>query len=442
MPRRRPRTAAEAELETALTERRRATYRSWSAGGDVTDGGARLPTRSTATSGLWGGGRSHPVGLVRTPPLAVAAGERGRPFNVPRALLLPAGWRAEVWARVDTPRFAVWAPDDRLLVSVPSAGEVIMLEPRADPASPPRRRVLLSGLVEPEGLAFDVLHGRLVLYVAEPGQLDRYTWPGRRRTVVARGLPDADGLDRLKGLAVGASHTVYIGVGSDSLAGGPAASSWLSGRTEAGTSSLVASTTRKGSRVDPAAGRIWMTVNSAGAIPDEIALKLSAGRARVERLLPAHTAPLGFGFLPGSALPAPWRDGAVLAQPTAPRRPKHPRYGLRFSLAPLERTHARSSDHAGERVPTRRAQMGQAHGRGRRPGRLPLRRRRHRERDLPGSRRPDGGCGRRATRVGERWRRTLRHRRAAPIAARPISPSPRPSAGRASAPELERGATA
>ncbi len=60
-----------------------------------------------------------------------------------------------------------------------------------------------------------------MLYVAEPGQLERYSWSGLIRTVVARGLPDADGLDRLKGVAVGADHTVYVGVGSESLAGGP-----------------------------------------------------------------------------------------------------------------------------------------------------------------------------------------------------------------------------
>ncbi|HET6864458.1 MAG TPA: hypothetical protein VFH80_00980 [Solirubrobacteraceae bacterium] len=34
---------------------------------------------------------------------------------------------------------------------------------------------------------------------------------------------------------------------------------------------------------------------------------------RIDRGVPAHSAPLGFHFLNGSALPAPWKAGAVVA---------------------------------------------------------------------------------------------------------------------------------
>ena len=34
---------------------------------------------------------------------------------------------------------------------------------------------------------------------------------------------------------------------------------------------------------------------------------------RIDRGLPAHSAPLGFHFLAGSTLPTPWRNGAVVA---------------------------------------------------------------------------------------------------------------------------------
>src|ERR1700731_2195559 len=67
------------------------------------------------------------AGLVRGS-VAVPPGDTGPPFNVQRTLLVPVGWHAEVWARVDGARFAVWAPDRRLLVSVPSPGEGLLLE--------------------------------------------------------------------------------------------------------------------------------------------------------------------------------------------------------------------------------------------------------------------------------------------------------------------------
>jgi glucose/arabinose dehydrogenase len=261
-------------------------------------------------SGCGGSHGSHPAGLVRTP-FVVAAGAAGPPFEVPRTLLLPAGWRAEVWARVDGARFAVWTPDGRLLVSVPTAGEVLQLEPSADPSAPPLRRVLLSGLTEPQGLAFDVRDGRPILYVAEPGQIDQYTWSGLRRTVIARGLPDADGLDRLKGIAVGPDHTIYIGVGSESLGRGPRGVILAVRPNSARRIVARGVHNAEGLAVDPA-GHLWAAVNSVGDLPDEVD-KLASGRALPERRLPPHSAPLGFNFLPSSTLPAPWRDGAVLA---------------------------------------------------------------------------------------------------------------------------------
>ena len=42
------------------------------------------------------------------------------PFDEPRQALVPAGWTLSVWARVPEARLAAWAPDGRLLVSVPT----------------------------------------------------------------------------------------------------------------------------------------------------------------------------------------------------------------------------------------------------------------------------------------------------------------------------------
>ncbi|MDT5179310.1 MAG: hypothetical protein QOJ95_3508, partial [Mycobacterium sp.] len=51
------------------------------------------------------------------------------PFDEPRKALVPKGWTMSVWARVPKPRLMAWAPDGDLLVSVPSAGQVIRLQP-------------------------------------------------------------------------------------------------------------------------------------------------------------------------------------------------------------------------------------------------------------------------------------------------------------------------
>ncbi len=166
-------------------------------------------------------------------------------------------------------------------------------------------------LTEPEGLGFDVLDRPPFLYVAESGRLDRYTWDGLRRTVVVHGLPDADGLDRLKGLAVGPDHTVYIGVGSNSMTGGPRGV--ILAIRPNGAQRIFARGIRnaEGLALDPT-GHLWAAVNSAGNAPDRLVAVTSTGAAP-GRVLPPHTAPLGFGFLRVSALPAPWRNGAVVA---------------------------------------------------------------------------------------------------------------------------------
>ena len=67
-----------------------------------------------------------------------------------------------------------------------------------------------------------------MLYVAESDQVDRYVWNKNgtlgRRTVVIAGLPDADAkgddVHRLKGIAIGAGHRLYVTVGSSSNANG------------------------------------------------------------------------------------------------------------------------------------------------------------------------------------------------------------------------------
>ncbi len=156
--------------------------------------------------------------------LVVPAGEGGGALSVPRTLTLPAGWTARVWARVPDARMEAWTPQGDLLVSQPNRGSVVELKP--DAAGTATVTTLLSGLTNPQGLAFATVGGRPVLYVAESDQVDQYQWqPGGTagaRTVIAAGLPDLDAggddVHRLKDVTVAADGTVYFNVGSSSNA--------------------------------------------------------------------------------------------------------------------------------------------------------------------------------------------------------------------------------
>ena len=72
-------------------------------------------------------------GLRRPPPppsaaavtLVVPAGESGGALSTPRTLTMPAGWTAQVWARVPDARMEAWTPEGDLLVSQPNRGSVM-----------------------------------------------------------------------------------------------------------------------------------------------------------------------------------------------------------------------------------------------------------------------------------------------------------------------------
>jgi glucose/arabinose dehydrogenase len=156
--------------------------------------------------------------------LVVPAGDGAGALATPRTLTVPAGWTAQVWARVPDARMEAWTPEGNLLVSQPNRGTIVELRPGA--AGAPAMTTVVSGLTTPQGMAFARLDGRWVLYVAETDEVDRYPWgPGGidgARTVIASRLPDldpgGDDVHRVKDVTVAADGTVYFNVGSSSNA--------------------------------------------------------------------------------------------------------------------------------------------------------------------------------------------------------------------------------
>ena len=152
--------------------------------------------------------------------LTVPESLRRAPFDQDRAVYAPAGWTVSLWARVEGARMALWAPDDRLLISRPESGDVQLLTPGGSATDVPRATTLIDGLTQPHGMAFD---GHDLL-IASSDRVDRWRYAdGRlsdRRTVVA-GLPNGSTGElrgayahALKSVVVGEDGTVYVSVGS------------------------------------------------------------------------------------------------------------------------------------------------------------------------------------------------------------------------------------
>jgi glucose/arabinose dehydrogenase len=144
-------------------------------------------------------------------------------------VIVPRGWHAELWARVDDARLEAWSPQGTLLVSSPDDGTVTELTPHH--GAPTSTRTILSGLTNPQGLAFDHLDGREYLYVADSDAVYCYRWStvgtATHRTTTVTDLPDTqptgDDVHRLKNVVVAPDHTVYVDIGSSSNATVPAA---------------------------------------------------------------------------------------------------------------------------------------------------------------------------------------------------------------------------
>lgn len=181
---------------------------------DRTDTSRPSTTRPSTTSPP----TAPPAAGSTAVPVQVDPDRAAAPFDEPRQAVVPQGWTLSVWARTDRPRLAAWTPDGALLVSVPSAGQVLRFAPTADGA--PEESVLLDGLDEPHGLAF----AGSTLYVAESDQIDAYDYAAGAATAprtVAGNLPDARSPDlrgayshALKSVAVGRDGAVYFSIGS------------------------------------------------------------------------------------------------------------------------------------------------------------------------------------------------------------------------------------
>ena len=187
-------------------------------------GSSSAATSSASISSTVAAGANPAIWASSKTTLVVPSGEGGGVLSTPHQLTVPSGWTARVWARVGDARMEAWTPEGDLLVSTPNSGSIMELRP--DAAGTATVTTLLSGLTNPQGMAFAQLDQQWVLYVAESDQIDRYPWGPHgisgARTVIAENLPDLDSsgddVHRPKDVTVTADGTVYFNVGSSSNA--------------------------------------------------------------------------------------------------------------------------------------------------------------------------------------------------------------------------------
>lgn len=310
---------------------------------------------------------------LRGAAVAVARDLAQAPFDEPREALIPPGWSMSVWARMSKPRLGVWAPDGALLVSVPSAGQVVRLQPGD---GEPARSVLIEGVDQPHGLAF----ADNTLYVAESDQVDAYDYANgaaTNRRTIAGDLPDARSPDlrgayshALKSVAVGSDGAVYFSIGStgnisaEDREASPPRATIMRVPPGGGPAEPFATGVRNGTGLAIAPdGSVWTAVNNRDNVadprtgeadmsyvndhPPESVARLTPGRELgwpycnpdggpanlplirdvqtnadgsrldcsalppIEQSLGAHAAPLGMSFTQG-VLPGPYADGALV----------------------------------------------------------------------------------------------------------------------------------
>lgn len=218
-------------------------------------------------------------GASTTVTLDVPPSMRTAPFNVTRTLDVPAGYTAEVFARVPGARFMAFAPNGDLLVSQPGAGRVRLL--RDAGGAEPTQFDFLTGLRNPHDIVFHTLAGTTYVYVSESHQINRYvytygaTTPGPREIVVAN-LPDASSPElggayghQLKNIAL-AGNTLYVAIASATNASpsdttsDPVRCAVYRYTADGQNRRLFATGLRnaEGLAVLPGSNQLWVTVNS------------------------------------------------------------------------------------------------------------------------------------------------------------------------------------
>jgi glucose/arabinose dehydrogenase len=146
---------------------------------------------------------------------------RSAPFNVDRYLNVPPDFSISVYARVAGARFMAVAPNNDLLVSVPSAGKIVLLRPNDSTIYD-----FATNLRRPHDIVFHSIGNTMWVYIAETHQINRYVYTtgdtsAKNRQVIITGLPDGSTPElrgsyghELKNIALDKNNNLYVSIAS------------------------------------------------------------------------------------------------------------------------------------------------------------------------------------------------------------------------------------
>jgi glucose/arabinose dehydrogenase len=273
---------------------------------------------------------------------------QGEPVNFP--LRLPEPLQIGLFSTgLGAPRDLALSTGGTLLVSVPQSGEVVALPDKDNNGRADEKKVVLSGLRKPHGLAF--YEGKL--FVAEETRLVRYTWSEENLSAQEEkelfALP-AGGRHTSRSLAFDLEGNLYVSLGSrcdTCFESEPWIGTVVRTNSEGDSSEVYSTGLRNAVFLTqrPNTNQIWTTEMGRDLLgddlpPDEINLLQEGGnfgwpvcygdRVYDSRFgqrtpehcqstispkfaLPAHVAPLGLRFIDSPQFPSDWRGDILVA---------------------------------------------------------------------------------------------------------------------------------
>lgn len=242
-------------------------------GGDASGAGAAAP------------GASNVAAASVTQVMEVAPALSGTPFNSPRTVRVPPGFKLKLWARVGGARFMALAPNGDVLVSNPGAGTITLV--RDDGAGVTRQFEFASGLLRPHDMVFRRIGDLTYLYIAESNQVSRAVYQSGDtslgdRDVVVADLPDESTTElrgtyahRLKNIALSPDNQLYVSIASscnacaEDAVSNPVRGAIYQYNADGSNPRLVARGIRNAEGLDflPGTNELWVTINNRDELP-------------------------------------------------------------------------------------------------------------------------------------------------------------------------------
>jgi glucose/arabinose dehydrogenase len=285
----------------------------------------------------------------------------------PRA---PSGFTVSVFASgFQSPRWLAVGPNGAAFVADSAAGQVVVLQEDASHNAARERKVFANGLNLPFGIAFSENY----VYVANTNGVVRFRFDPAtsRRLGNAEHVMDLPGLGYnqhwTRSLALGPDgRKLFVSVGSESNIGiesDARRAAIISSDPDGKNATIYAGGLRNavGIAVNPETGELWAVVNERDNLGDDVPSdylthvveggfygwpysyvggnvddRVSARPDLVKKaivpdvLLGAHIAPLQFLFYEGTRFPAPYRNGAFIAEHGSWNRRERTGYNVTF----------------------------------------------------------------------------------------------------------------